>query len=680
MRERFRACEEAESRNRERATESLRFYFGEQWADEIERQRMQDGRPCFTLNKLPAIVKQVLNESRQNRPAIQINPVSDGADEDTAEAIQGLTRHVEANSDADVVYESAFEYMVISGFGSWRILTEYLPKSFNQEIFVKRVPNPFSVYWDPDAKELDKSDAKYAFITHDFSRDAFKDAFPDSEISGLNDFSGLGDQAPGWLHSDGCRVVEYFYIEAEEKQLLQLQDGSVAWEDELPKGAVIAKQAGKPISRKATRNTAYACKSNGVEWLEDPKPLPTDDIPIVTIFGDQLVIDGETRVKGMVHDAKEAQRLFNYNSSAIAETMALGTKANWLVTPKQIENFGPQWAQANSRNQAFLPYNPDPQAGGPPSKIATEPPIQAMSAARLQSADDLRSITGVYDSTQVPNSGEESGKAILARRHQTATGNLNFSGNLARGIKRTAKILLKYFPVIYDTARVMRIVGSDMQPKQVMVHSGQPESVPPQLPDGIKGVFDLTVGTYDVTVSVGPSFDSKRQEATDMLLTLVGAEPALAPIIGDLIVNQMDFSGKQAIVDRLQKALPPGLQDQQNPTDPKQLAAHNTMLMQQNQQLMQQVQKITQMLQTKQVESQARLQVESIKLQAQQIRSQAEIEQANTKAQADILVHGADKHLQVVHDHAMADKNHIHAVAMANHNASLQPEPTQGGE
>lgn len=673
MRQRFVEAEEAETLNRIAAEEAIRFYFGSQWQAAIEQQRKEDGRPCFTLNKLPAIIRQILNEERVNRPAAQINPVGEGADEDTAEAIQGLVRHVDVNGEgADVAIGTAFTYLVLGGFGSWRILTDYLPKSFDQDLFLERIRNPFSVYWDAASQKLDKSDARFCFITTDFGTDAYKVAFPKSEICGAADFSGFGDRAPGWVSRNGCRVVEYFEIDEEQATLVKLEDGSTAYEDELPEGARIAKdEDGKPITRPDIRRRAYVSKSNGLEWLEHRKALPTDDIPVVTITADELVVDGEVRLKGAVQDLMEPQRLFNYNSSAIAETMALGTKAQWLATNEQIEPYQAIWRAANSRNIAVLPYKNMP-GQAPPAKIATEPPIQAMSEARAQSNDDLRSISGVYDATQSPNGGEESGRAVLARRRQAAAGNSHYKANLARGIRRSTQILMKYFRVVYDTARVMRIAGMDGQEKTVMVHSGRPDSLPAAPPPNIKGVFDLQAGNYDVTVTVQDVGDeTKRQEAVETLITLAETAPQIVPIIGDLIVEQMDFSGKRAIVERMRKALPPQLQDG-NPTDPNQLAAHNTQLMQQNHTLMQQVQHLTQLVQTKQIENQGRVQVEGMKLQAAQVRADSAETVERVKAGSALITHAADKQFDAVHDHAVAHREHAQSLHAASHAAAIQ--------
>jgi Phage P22-like portal protein len=675
MRSRFHDAEEAETLNRVAALEAISFYYGDQWADDIERARKAEYRPCFTLNKLPSILKQILNESRANPPAIEVEPGGGGATEDTAEAVQGLTRHVETHSEAKLAYENAMEYMTIGGFASWRVDHDYLPKSFDQEIYVNPIWNPFSVYWDPASQKPDKSDARFCFVTLDLGCEEHNAEYPNSELAGLNDFAGVGDQAPGWLSKGGARVAEYYTVESKNVTLVQLEDGTTAYEDEIPKGAKIAvDEAGEPIERDDIRKTAYLAHTNGVEWLKAKKKLPTADIPIITIFGDKLIVDGELRIKGAVEDLMEPQRMFNYDSSAIAETMALGTKAQWVATAEQIEPYKEIWKQSSSRNLAVLPYKFIPGVP-PPAKIATEPPIQAMSAVRMMAADDLRSISGVYDGTQAPNNGEESGKAILARRHQASQGNINYTGNLARGVKRTADILLGYFPVFYDKGRVFRILGTDRQPKNIAVHAGRPETLPTDLPDDISGVFDLNVGNHSVTVSVAKSWDTVNQETLDMMLSLVEAEPNLAPILGDLIVGLMNFPGKQAFVDRLQKALPPNLQDQKDPTDPAQLQQHNSMLMQGNQKLMAQVQQLTQMMQTKQIEGQSRERVEAMKLQATQIMASARTDQARIQAQVSILKESAGKQFDAVHDHAMSTKEHVHSRIAAAHDASLLPPP-----
>jgi hypothetical protein len=675
MRKRFQQSSDAETRDRDSARDCIEFYFGEQWAADILHQRHD--RPSFTLNKLPAIMRQILNEELQNPPAIEVSPDGEGADEETAEAQQGLARHVELHSNAEFAYSNAFLYMVLGGFGSWRVVHDYLPRSFDQELYIKPIYNPFSVYWDPAAIEPDKSDARFCFVVLDFGVDEFKAQYPNSDLVGMKNFEGIGNRAPGWVWRDGCRVVEYFYVETEDATLVRLTDGRIVYDDEIPKGArIMTDEDGAPVERPDTRRRVYLAHSNGVEWLRKPEALPVPQIPIVTVLGERLWIESEGmfRVKGAVFDLVEAQKMFNFNSSAIAETMALGARANWLATVEQIEPFMELWRSANTRNISVLPYHNIPGVNAP-VKIASEPPIQGMSAVRMQSEQDLRSISGVYDAATAGGglTQPESGKAVLARRWQTSTGNVHWTKHLAVGVKRTADILLDYFPHIYDTGRVMRILGKDRQQKQIMVHAGRPETVPPMLPDGVSDVIDLTAGRYSSTVSINKNYDTQQQESVQLMLSLIEVNPALAPLLADLVIGEMDFPNKQAFVDRLQRALPPGLQDQKNPQDPNTLAATNSQLMQQNQKLMAQVQQLSQMIQTKSVEGQSRERIEKMKLMATQISSAARLEQERVKAQAGILTRAADQHFTAVHDHAMSTKEHLHDVMLAGHQRALNP-------
>jgi len=679
MRERFHAAEEAEMLNRVAALEAIEFYYGAQWAADVKAARLADGRPAFTLNRLPAIVRQVLNEERADPPAIEIQPEGNGADDDGAEAAQGLARHVETHSAARDAYENAFEYMVIGGFGSWRVTHDYLPRSMDQELYVEPIINPFSVYWDPASKKLDKSDARFAFTVLDLSCDEHNDAYPDSELASATDFAGMGNLAPGWLNKDGARVVEYFHVETEDATLVQLVGGGpMVYDDQIPEGGLVALGPdGEPISRPDKRRTVYVAHSNGIEWLKKPKKLPTPSIPLVSVFGERLIVNGEMRIKGMVEDLMEPARMFNYNSSAVAETTSNASKDSWVATAEQVEPYQNIWAASSTRRVTVLPYK-NMQGVAPPYKPSTEPPIQAISAARQQSADDLRAISGVYDATQSPNGGEESGRAILARRHQARTGNNHFSQNLRAGVKRTAEILLEYFPIIYDAGRVMRIIGKDQNEKQIMVHGGRPETVPAELPENVKAVIDLSRGNYAVTI--GRAYDTMREETVEMMLSLVAAEPALAPILADLIVNEMSFPGKSAFVERLKRALPANLQDNDNPTDPQQLQAHNGMLMQQNQKLIAQIQQLATMVKNQTVQAQSREKIEAMKLRATAINAQVKLDAERLKARSAILLKKADAEFTIAHDHALADKKHVHDVMHASHAAKLKPVKPQPGE
>lgn len=597
-RERFKLCDDAESEIRREALDDLNFRAGQQWPQQIEADRKLSQRPCLTINRLPQFIKQVVNEQRQNRPSIQINPVGDGADQDTAEILQGLTRHIEINSNADVAYDTAFDHAATHGFGYFRVITEYQDdKSFDQEILFKRIINPFTVYFDPTCNEPDYSDARFAFIVEDFTESEFKEQYPGSDTAGLSDFSSVGDNISAWIGPGHIRVAEYFWIENETKTLVVLQDGSTTFKESLPdNGAGIAFQN----SRTVEVQTVNWAKITAKEILEQTV-WPGKWIPIVPVLGDEMIVDGKRQLVGIVRFAKDPQRMYNYMRSAITEMIALAPKAPFIVAEGQIEGFEEQWAQANNRNFATLTYKAkglNGQTLPPPQRNTWEPPIQAVTIALGQSENDLKGTTGIYDASLGERGPEQSGKAILARQKQGDTANFNLIDNLSRSIKHGGRIVLDLIPHIYDAQRTIQIVKPDATHDMVQIAPGAPIEQSP----GVEQIYDLTKGKYSVTVSVGPSYQSRRQEAVTSMLEFIKADPAVLQVAGDLLVGNMDWPGATEIAARLKKMLPPALQDDDKDPVPPQAQAKIAQLTQQLQVTQQGLQQATQMLSTKVLE------------------------------------------------------------------------------
>jgi hypothetical protein len=603
-RDRFRQAAEAETELRAESLEDLKFRAGEQWPKSISDARDLDKRPCLTINRLPQFLKQVTNEQRQNRPSVQVNPVGDGADVETAEVLQGVIRHIELNSSADAAYDTAFEAAATMGFGYFRIVTEFQDeKSFDQEILIKRVKNPFTVYFDPACQEPDYSDARYCFIVEDLTHDEFREQYPDSELAGLQDFTSVGDGTPGWITQSSVRIAEYFHIEREEKTLALLQDGSIHFTDEVPEGTVIVK------TRKTHVPSVKWSKINACEIIAETE-WAGKWIPVVPVLGDEIDVDGAKQLVGMVRYARDPQRMYNYWASAETEMIALAPRAPFIGAEGQFENHEAAWKQANTRNLAYLEYNPKSIGGqvlGAPQRNVYEPPVQAITHARMQAADDLKSTTGIYDASLGANGNEKSGKAILARQKEGDNANFHFTDNLTRSIKHCGRILIDLIPHIYDAPRVIRIIGEDQQPKTVQVNQ---HFVDEQ--DGVQKIFDLTSGKYDVTVSAGPSYQSKRTEAVESMMELTKAYPPLVQIAGDLLVKNMDWPGAQEIADRLHRMLPPQLQDQQQngaqqaQQQMQQAQQQLQMLGQQHGQLVQTVHTLQNEIDAKTVETQSR--------------------------------------------------------------------------
>jgi hypothetical protein len=226
--ERFKRCEEAESENNGLWRKDIRFANadsenGWQWDEDMQRQRAADSRPCLTINKIKQHNLQITNEAKKNRSSPKVIPVDNGADEDTAEVFNGIIRHIEAMSCADNAYGTAFEFAVDAGLGYWRIITDYVDdKSFDQEIFIKRVKNPLNIYLDPDINEADGSDAKFAFIFDDLPKAEYERKYPKATKSSKQ-WDTIDN---GWRNEDTIRICEYFIIENKTDTLYADQNGN----------------------------------------------------------------------------------------------------------------------------------------------------------------------------------------------------------------------------------------------------------------------------------------------------------------------------------------------------------------------------------------------------------------------------------------------------------------------
>jgi hypothetical protein len=630
-RKRFQLCVDAERKIRESALADLEFRAGDQWEPSIRAQREAKFRPCLTLNVLPAREKQILNDLRQNRPAIKVHPVDDKGDQETAEVFQGLIRHIEYDSNADVAYDTAVASAVRGGFGYYRIVTEYEnPFSPNQVLKVKRVRNPFTVYVDPNCQEPDYSDAKFYFVFEDLTKDEYRSQYPDSDLAGIDDWTSIGDTPPDWLAKDSVRIAEYWYIEETPETLVTLRDGSSAIKSSLPEGF----SETEIVAQRETRVPVVRfCKHNAQEVLERVE-WRGRWIPIIPVLGDELDVDGERSLEGLVRHVKDAVKMGNMMASAQVETIGMVPRSPWLVAEGQIAGYEDLWNQANRENLAYLPYKPTDLMGQPvqpPQRLISEPAVQAITQARLQFNDDLKAITGMYDAQLGQRSNETSGRGILARQQQGQLGNFHYSDNLTRAQRHEGRILVDLIPKIYDTPRVLRIIGEDGEQKTTLVNGHMLGQDDPRL-QGVKNIYDLSAGTYDVTVASGPSFQTRRLEAVASQLEVIRSVPQLFPLVGDLIAKNMDWPGADEWAKRLKKSLPPGLADEeQQPISPQAQA-----MMQQQAQMVEQLtahlNAANQKLEAKVPELESRERIEMRKLEVQVLV--AEIE---AKAQESLI-------------------------------------------
>ena len=586
MRSRMTMAISALSGTRDSELDDLRFYAGSpdnqwQWPNDVLQTRgssqgpVVSARPCLTINKLPQHVKQITNEQRMNRPTIKVLPVDDKSDIEMADVFNGVIRHIEYTSDADVAYDTACENQVTHGEGYLRILTEYCDDtSFDQEIKIGRIRNSFSVYMDPMIQDPAGADARWCFITDDMTKDEYERAYPKASPISTLTARGIGDSSINqWISETTVRVAEYFYIEC-EKATLNLYPGNQTALTGTPEDSLLRAMFGKPLrSRQSDRERVKWCKTNGYEILEESE-WAGSFIPVVRVVGNEFEVDGQLYVSGLVRNAKDAQRMYNYWCSQEAEMLALAPKAPFIGYGGQFEGYEQQWKTANTQNWPYLEVNPDVTDGQGavlPLPQRAQPPMASsgLLQAKAGASEDIKSTTGQYNASLGMTSNERSGKAIIARQRESDVGTYHYADNLARAVRHIGRQLVDLIPKIYDTARVARILGEDGEPSTVKMNPDQEEPVKKIMGPGgvvVDKIYNPRVGKYDVRVITGPGYATKRQEALESMAQLLQGNPQLWQVAGDLFVKNMDWPGAQDLAKRLQKMLDPKVMaDEDNP-------------------------------------------------------------------------------------------------------------------
>jgi hypothetical protein len=577
MRHRLQMAQSAYSDSREDELDDLRFMAGSpdnqwQWpADVLATRGAVQGqtinaRPCLTINKLPQHVRQVTNEQRQNRPSGKVIPADDNADVQVAEIFNGVVRHIEYMSDADVAYDTACDNQVTYGEGYIRLLTEYCnDETFDQDIRIERVRNSFSVYMDPTIQDPCGADAEWCFVTEDILRDEYERMFPDaSPISTLYSQGVGNDGLSSWLQEDTIRIAEYFYNTYEKATLHLYPDNQTAFSN-TPQDKQLTAMFGKPIrTRIVDRKKVMWMKTNGFDIL-DEREWAGKWIPVVRVIGNEWEVEGRLHISGLVRNAKDAQRMYNYWTSQEAEMLALAPKAPFIGYGGQFEGYEMQWKTANTTNWPYLEVNPDVTDGAGsvlplPQRAPPPLPQTGLIQAKMGAADDIKGTTGQYDASLGMAGNERSGKAILAREKQGDVGTYHYVDNLARAIRHITRQIVDMIPKIYDTQRIARIIGVDGEVSMVKFNPAQPEPVKEirdQNGGMIEKIYNPSVGTYDVMVTTGPGYMTKRQEALDAMSQILQTNPQLWAVAGDLFIKNMDWPGAQEMAARFKKILDP---------------------------------------------------------------------------------------------------------------------------
>jgi hypothetical protein len=655
-REGLQACIEDESNERNKMLDDLRFATLDQWPADVRAMRENDAvngaRPCLTIDQINQYITQVSNDMRSNRPSIKVRPEDHEGDEETAKIYQGLIRHIEDQSQAQVAYDTSGRSAVTIGLGFVRVVTDYVDAdSFDQEILIKRIPDTFSVYLSSHNMP-DGSDADKAWVFEKMPIETFKRTYPGKSWSD-SDFTGLGVM-PTWKTSECVTVCEYFYKSYKKKSLVYLADGRVMTRKEYDVSRETIEVTGERESFDVTVNW---CKHTGADVIER-RVLKGKYIPVIEEVGKESVVDGKRILWGLVRPAKDSLRAFNYWISAMTEKMALAPKAPFIGAVGQFASQGDKWDKANINNYAKLEYDAidiNGNAVPPPQRQAPMQMEPAMAQMLSIMQNNVKSSLGMYKAAVGEAEAQQSGRAILALKRESDTGTLHFGENQALTIQQVGRIIVDLIPHYYDTKRVVRILGEDGVPGTANIDPDQDGSIR-EIQDAngsIKRIYNLGVGKYNVTVSVGPSYQTSRQEAATIMTDLANTakDPISAAILRYGSVKNSDFAGSEEITRMLKAMLPPQLQQAdadkgQQPIPPQvqaqmaqmaqgaqQLQAQAQQLAQENQQLKAGASEAQAKLSTAHQESMAELALKA-KVQEEELRLQREKVEAEIRLKA----------------------------------------------
>lgn len=583
-----------------------------QW--NAEDRALRQNRPSLTIDQLGQFLHQVANTIRMNTPSINIIPGTDG-DEETAAVFQGLIRNIEYRSHADEAYDTGSLSSIRCSIGFIFVDHGYVNNgSFEQELTIKRCVNSLQCWIDCDSIEADGSDARRGIKIQPMSAQEFKRRYPGKKVSSFGD-----DVKGNYKDDESVNVAEYYEIIDEVKEV-GLNDMGEMEE--------IAQDVDYSSTRKLKKSKVMRYILSGEEILAQ-STFPGKYIPIVPVYGEEAWIDGKRQLYSLIRKSKDAQRMYNYWKSLETELLMKQPNAPIMAGAGQIENYADDWK--NPQKSMVLRYEthdadgnllPAPQRLAPPTI-----PTGIVNAAR-ETIDDIKATMGIYNASLGQKSNETSGIAISRRKEEGDVATYHFGDNLVRSISQVGRLLVYAIPEVYDTARVIQIIGKEDALEQVGINGAMtPDQERP---------FDLKTGEYSVRVITGASFTTKRQEAAEFFQNIVNKQPQLMEVMGDLLFQNMDFPGAQAMAERMKKVINPKLLDD-NQVDPEkeQMKA----VIQQGEQMMQQMQAqmvdLQKQLQDKQAEISVKAQGEQNKAGHEQGKLELELLKVHQQGKKD---------------------------------------------
>lgn len=551
MRKQYSLDVEFDRANREAALDDKKFAAGEQWDPIVLEQRK--GLPCLVINNIPQFTAQLVGDWREGRKAIKVLPSND-EDTDVASVRGDLIRAIENQSRAGRVYDSAFESLVQCGDGSFRVSVEYARDDvFDQDIFLRPIEDALAVVWDRYSVDPTGRDARRVYVDDRVPKDEVHRKWADVDISEIETDDFMQMQVSGWVDDESYRVTEYWRL-IERKRLIVLFENGKQFVVDGDNIEDLVAQHGYPVkTRTSWCSYAQMHLVTGFAILSGPYEYRLNRLPIVRMSGRVTNVGGRRVRYGLVRFMKDAVRLKNFWRSVAAEQLGYAPKAKWIAPESAVEGREDAFRKAHLSRDPLLVYNDGAEA---PPQLIPPPPVEASllnEAATNQ--QDMKDVTGIHDASLGVRSNETSGRAIMARQREGDVASLTFHDNGNAAILEAGDVINQLIPQIYDGTRIVRIIGEDESQKFMKIND-------PYDPSAI----DLSVGKFDVALSTGTSYSTRRVEAAQAMMEAVQVWPQLMTVAGDLVAKAQDWPGADKIAERLEQTM------QSSQADPEQMA------------------------------------------------------------------------------------------------------------
>jgi hypothetical protein len=546
MRSEYQADVDYDRINRYEAIDDLRFAAGEQWDPVVLQQRKS--LPCLVINTIPQFTAQLVGDWRESRKAIKVVP-SDNDDTDVASVREDLVRNIEMQSRADRSYDQAFESMIQCGDGCFKVNVEYSRDDvFDQDIYIRPVEDVMATVWDRFSVDPTGRDARRVFVDDRIPKDEFTRKWPKaaggSELLDVDKIDRV--TMAGWMDENSYRVTEYWRMIERQKTLALFENGKMYEIDESNMEEVIHAN-GPPVKTRIVW-CRYAQMHYCTGWtvLAGPYEYRLNRLPIIRMSGRVVNISGRRVRYGLVRFMKDPSRLKNFWRSIAAEQLGYAPKAQWLATQSAVEGRQEAFRKAHLTRDPLLIVNDEAIIGQNIQRIEPPAPQNAIFQEVAMNTQDMKDVSGIQDASLGIRSNETSGKAIMSRQHEGDIASQTYYDNADAALLEAGDVINQLIPQIYDGTRVVRLIGKDESIKFQRIND-------PMDPHAV----DLGIGKFDVALSTGTSYTTRRVEAAQAMMEAIQVYPELMQIAGDLVVKAQDWPGADELAERLQKTVPP---------------------------------------------------------------------------------------------------------------------------